>query len=656
MPDWTYQTVFRPALFALPATRARNFALGAMGMLARLPLGGHVIDFMGHMRPDPRLQRQLFDITFPSPVGLGPALDTNAEALPALARFGFGFLEVGPVSLEIRTATAEFVTIPDWEALAIPDPPTGLALSELVHRLESDGPLGVPLIVRFGEVPPWPVPEIEARFRAAVELLRRHVAVFSLATLRQALREDWTEDVWRDHVRMLVALTAAGPTPRPLLLLVPTSCDTERFDQFLTGALAEGIAGVIVDGAVPAQGDALLLGGPARASALACVTTLRDRLGPGLAIIASGGVHDPADALELLAAGANLVETDSGLVYSGPGLPKRVNDAVLFATTPSAMPELNRAAEMSWFWLLLLGAGMLFGGLLALVIAATRVVLPYDEQYIGLARDQFSTINPRLLAFMAHDRVSLAGTMIAVGAFYVFLSWFGVRRGLHWARKSLLMSAFAGFASFFLFLGFGYFDPFHAFVTAVLLQLLLMALHAKLGPADPPAYPDLRRDRAWRMAQWGQLLFVVHGVALIGAGVVIAGVGSAHVFVPEDLEFMQTTREALHSANPRLVPVVAHDRASFGGMLVSNGLVMLTSALWGFRRGLRWLWWMYLAASVPAYAAAIGVHLVVGYLNPAHLAPPLAGVGLLLAGAVLSYRYLVANDPAHRAAWAKFGR
>ncbi len=217
------------------------------------------------------------------------------------------------------------------------------------------------------------------------------------------------------------------------------------------------------------------------------------------------------------------------------------------------------------------------------------------------------------------------------------------------------LTAFAGFASFFLFLGFGYFDPFHAFVTAVLLQLLLMALHAKLGPAEPPPFPDLRRDRAWRLSQWGQLAFVAHGVALVGAGVTIAGIGSAHVFVPEDLDFMQTTAEALRSANPRLVPVVAHDRASFGGMLISNGLVMLTSAMWGFRRGCRWLWWMYLAASLPAYAAAIGVHLVVGYLNPAHLAPAAAGLALLLTGLALSYSYLVADDPAHRAEWAKFG-
>ena len=46
-------------------------------------------------------------------------------------------------------------------------------------------------------------------------------------------------------------------------------------------------------------------------------------------------------------------------------------------------------------------------------------------------------------------------------------------------RATILTSAFAGFGSFFLFLGFGYFDPFHAFVTAILFSFLLLALQRK---------------------------------------------------------------------------------------------------------------------------------------------------------------------------------
>ena len=55
----------------------------------------------------------------------------------------------------------------------------------------------------------------------------------------------------------------------------------------------------------------------------------RERLGNGALIIASVGIHEPHQALELKEAGANLVEIDSGLVYARAGLPKRVNEAML---------------------------------------------------------------------------------------------------------------------------------------------------------------------------------------------------------------------------------------------------------------------------------------------------------------------------------------
>src|SRR5262249_59851554 len=176
------------------------------------------------------------------------------------------------------------------------------------------------------------------------------------------------------------------------------------------------------------------------------------------------------------------------------------------------------------------------------------------------------------------------------------VSRWGVRRGLHWARQAVFVSAFTGFASFFLFLGFGYLDPFHAFVTAVLLQLLLLGVHCRLGPYTPDAAPPLRADRRWRWGLWGQLLLIGHGFGLLGAGVAISCIGATHVFVHEDLEFMHTTAEALRQADPRLVPLVAHDRATFGGMLLAAGWAFLLPALWGFRNGSAWLWWTLLAA------------------------------------------------------------
>ncbi len=55
----------------------------------------------------------------------------------------------------------------------------------------------------------------------------------------------------------------------------------------------------------------------------------------------------------------------------------------------------------------------------------------------------------------------------------------------------------------------------------------------------------------------------------------------------------------------------------------------------------RWLWWTLLGAGGAAYAAAIGVHLTVGYLDRNHLMPAFAGLGLFGLGLALSYPLLV---------------
>jgi hypothetical protein len=249
--------------------------------------------------------------------------------------------------------------------------------------------------------------------------------------------------------------------------------------------------------------------------------------------------------------------------------------------------------------------------------------------------------------------------MIASGILYLGLSLFGVRRGLHWAQQSVFFSAFAGFGAFFLFLGYGYLDTFHAFVTAILFQFLLLGLHSKLGPPGAlapgtlPDIPQLHGDWRWRLSLWGQLILIGHAVAVITAGLVIAGFGVTRVFVPEDLEFMQTTAEVIRSANPRLLPMIAHDRATFGGMLVSTGLVLLLPALWGFRPCSAWLWWTQLAAVIPAYTAAIAVHWAVGYTDLFHLTPAYGGLLSFLLGMALSYPFLC-QPGATAAEWARF--
>src|SRR5436305_4619314 len=123
-----------------------------MGALARLPLGPALIDFLGHLRADPRLARARLGVNFPAPVGIGPGLDARAAALPALARFGVGFLEVGPVTPRPVDVSPGVARRAADQALWYPDPPPALGADALARRLAAAA-LPVPLVVRLGHTP-----------------------------------------------------------------------------------------------------------------------------------------------------------------------------------------------------------------------------------------------------------------------------------------------------------------------------------------------------------------------------------------------------------------------------------------------------------------------------------------------------------------------
>ena len=656
MPDWSYRTVFRPLLSLLPWPTVRAIAFGFLGGLNRKPGGGAVIDFLGHLRPDARLRRRFVEsVTLQSSLGLSPALDLDAIATGALARFGFGFIELGPLTLSGPRNGSSTWSIRD-EEIVVAQAAVGQTIDVIERAAAEVRSLNLALFVRWprptdvvdADVPQW-IAAIErsARLATSVSIPAEWFTTADSAKRELGLR--WLRQARESGVMAVMA--------------VVTGRESDSDSQCLRDRIHDGtLTGMIIDAAADEAGG-WRLSRTAFEPALAATKRWRAWLGGQAPIISGAGVHEPWQALQLLEAGATAVQLDSGLAVSGPGLPKRINESLLArdlaasdqtnaALRPGCLPAaeagsvVGRSAALSWLWTLLLGLGLFVGGLLVLALGMTRVVLPYDEAMTGISRQQLMQINPRLLPFMVHDRVTLAATMLSVGALYSALSWFGVRRGCEWARTVVVWSALAGFFSFFTFLGFGYFDPLHAFVSGVLLQLTLLAMHSPL-PLRRVAATDLVNDRAWVSSQWGQLLFVIHGAALITAGLTICTIGSTTVFVSEDLAFMNTTAEELCAANPSLIPLIAHDRASFGGMLLTCGITVLLSNLWGFQRGQCWLWWTLLLAGSTAYLGTCVVHWQVGYDALFHLIPAYGGLLSLWLGCALSRRYLLAStDPA----------
>jgi hypothetical protein len=624
MPDWFYRTVGRPFLLRLPDGLARKIALGSVGVLGRssVGLGNNVI--LGHMRAPAALAVHRCGLTFRSPVGLGRRLDPEALALGALERFGVGFLEAGPVAMTERGSPMARPEVGDDGSLLCRPSDFVADLAWWKRALSKRALREVPLLVRLA-------PADNAELPALVEGLR-------------------------DLADLFVIEPAGNDVPPPCGKrgwLLAIDDDVPDVAERIARARDLGYAGIVLDFEARRMDGwrRIGLGGEAGMfeRCLERVRNARAMLPPDALLLVAQAIRQPRDAREIFEAGADLVQVDNAVVHAGPGMPKRINDALLtlrpVASQPSNGVEGKPPVRWAWFWICVLGAAMVLGGLIALGIVATRVLLPYDEHYLGLSREMLRLASPRILEFMAHDRVTLAGTMLGLGVFYIALGWHAVRRGAHWAQLSVVASAVTGFASFFFFLGFGYFDPFHAFVSAVLFQFTLLALVLPRGAATAERLPaEWNEDGAWRRAQWGQLCLVLHAVGLLGAGAVISAIGMGRVFVAEDITFLSLARDQLETIGARLIPVVAHDRASLGGMLLANGVALLLTTFWGFRRGRAWLWWTIFGVGAPAYACALGVHFFVGYTDWHHLVPALVGLALWIAGLALSRGWLASKS------------
>lgn len=285
--------------------------------------------------------------------------------------------------------------------------------------------------------------------------------------------------------------------------------------------------------------------------------------------------------------------------------------------------------------LILIGAG-----LFAAFQAATGHFLPHDEAYLGMTANELCQLQQcRIVHFMIHDRIAFGGALVAIGTLYLYLAAGPLAEGRAWAWWGLLLSGAVGFGSFLSYLGYGYLDTWHGAATIVMLPLFIGGM-LKTRPLVDSSSPLAALREPGNRWMWRSragvgralLLFCCGGLALAGA--VIATVGMTSVFVPEDLDYMNVSPQFLDSINPRLIPLIAHDRAGFGGAVLCYGLTMLF-CVWCARPS-RALWQALLVTGLASFGTAIGVHFPIGYTTFTHLAPAYLGAGLFATGLALT--------------------
>jgi dihydroorotate dehydrogenase len=334
-PFWR---LLRPLLFRLDAERAHGLAMALAAGWSRV--------FSGRLASSDQarasaLRVQAMGLSFANPIGLAAGLDKEAEAVPVWQRLGFGFIEVGTVTAlpQPGNPRPRLFRLPADRALINRmgfNNAGAEAMAVRLGRLRERELLQVPLGINLGKSKLTPPEEAAADYQRSCALLAEladYLVVNISSPNTPGLRDLQTVE----QVRVLVD-AVQGPNqrlkqPRPVLLkLAPDLADADAIACAET-AMDAGCAGLILTNTTIQFNQLLgstqgmsggLSGRPLFARSTQLLAQVRAALGPEPVLIGTGGIFTPEDVSAKLAAGADLVQLYTGLIFAGPGLVRRL--------------------------------------------------------------------------------------------------------------------------------------------------------------------------------------------------------------------------------------------------------------------------------------------------------------------------------------------
>jgi dihydroorotate dehydrogenase len=294
---------------------------------------------------DPRgemvLGRGVAALRFSNPVGLAAGFDKDAEALPALAALGFGFIEVGTVTPRPQPGNPKprLFRFPTQRALVNRLGFNNAGVEALAHRLSRFQRGKVPLGINIGKNKDTPIERAGEDYLFCLDRLIElgdffivNVSSPNTPDLRSLQSVEMLGPLLTSLRSRVDGLCAERNMKKRPLLFVKVSPDETDYAAMVETVVSSGFDGMVATNTTrdrsglppeaPVEGG--LSGAPLRNPSTEVLRKMAQAARGRLLLIGVGGIFRAEDALEKVLAGASLVELYTGFVYGGPGTPRSV--------------------------------------------------------------------------------------------------------------------------------------------------------------------------------------------------------------------------------------------------------------------------------------------------------------------------------------------
>ncbi len=343
-----YNLLIKPILFLFTPERAHHITLTLFNILLSIPLVGSLVKSFYRVE-DKKLERQLFGLTFPNPVGLAAGFDKDGKHYKTMAALGFGFVEVGTVTPkgQVGNPQPRLFRLKSDEALINRMGFNNDGMQALVDRMKKGRLQNIVIGGNIGKNKTTPNENAADDYVQCFEALFPYVDYFVVnvsSPNTPNLRALQDKEPLTKLLTLLQDLNHQKTKPKPILLKIAPDLTDSQLDDIIDIVTTTKIEGVIATNTTISRanlktteshikkiGAGGLSGQPLKQRSTEVIRYLNTKSNGKLVIIGVGGIASPTDAIEKLEAGASLIQIYSGLVYQGPTLVKKINQAILLS-------------------------------------------------------------------------------------------------------------------------------------------------------------------------------------------------------------------------------------------------------------------------------------------------------------------------------------
>ncbi len=332
-----YERFVRPLLFSIDPETSHRLTIEGLRAASHIDLALRALNFF----QPPARPKTLFGLNFPNPIGLAAGLDKNGVALPAWAALGLGFIEIGTVTAKPQSGNPRprIFRFSEQSALINRLGFNNDGAETIARRLSKLHRSGrwpeVPIGINIGKSIGTPLGDATEDYLFSFRLLREfadYIVLNVSSPNTPGLRELQGPAALSE---LLHAITGKNLiTRKPILVKIAPDLGPEELKQVIATCEANKIAGIIATNTTLDHASILsaqdepggLSGAPLREKSTALVRQIVAN--STIPVIASGGIMDADSAREKIAAGAQLLQIYTGLIYRGPGLLREIAAAL----------------------------------------------------------------------------------------------------------------------------------------------------------------------------------------------------------------------------------------------------------------------------------------------------------------------------------------